>query len=470
MKFFRLDLLTLLISLFILNSCKNQDSVGLGIVTSGHSSSSNLIDTSTVVVNTVPEDSVITSNIAKNPLGYFVDPVFGTTISTIATDLNLPGVESYTPPSGTLIIDSARLILHYADGFYGDSLTSAYTVNVYQLNEKYIGNVTYYNTRKWNYNANTVLGSLTFNARTHDSLKVYNIISGAPDTLVRVGPQIRIPIDPHWVNANLFNLSSTTLSSNAIFKNIVKGFYISVDRSKSSGPGGTLMISSNDTLSVFFHSINGSTIDTSVVNLPIQNMSSQIVHNYPQAIQNELNNQTSGSRNMFYLQGPAGLQAKISFPHLLENFRKSLLAKDSDIVINRGELVITPATGTTIPYSPLPKITMYRLDLALQRAELQDANSTGDPRFIGVTTFGGYYNRSLNEYHFVITGYLQDLMDGKTVDYGTYIAPIDTTNTQSVDIAETPQVAARTVAIGSDKSSPYRIKLNIIYTKVAKPQ
>ncbi|HEY2583220.1 MAG TPA: hypothetical protein VGI43_15515, partial [Mucilaginibacter sp.] len=65
MKFFRLDLLTLLISLFILNSCKNQDSIGLGINPSGQPNGI-LVDTSTIITNTVKEDSVITSGLAKN--------------------------------------------------------------------------------------------------------------------------------------------------------------------------------------------------------------------------------------------------------------------------------------------------------------------------------------------------------------------------------------------------------------------
>ena len=64
MKFFRLDLLTLLISLFILNGCKNRDTVGLGINSSG-APNGTLVDTSTIITNTVLEDSVATSGLAK---------------------------------------------------------------------------------------------------------------------------------------------------------------------------------------------------------------------------------------------------------------------------------------------------------------------------------------------------------------------------------------------------------------------
>jgi len=471
MKYFRLDLLTLLISLFILNSCKNQDTVGLGVNTPGQLSG-NFVDTSTIVVNTVPEDSVVTSGpLPKNPLGYFNDPIFGVTTSNMATDLNLPGGGAYTLPSGTITVDSARLVLQYADGFYGDSITSRYKVNVYTLNEKFNAGTTYYNTKQWNYNQSNLIGSLTFNARTHDSLKIFNIIAGAPDTLVAVPPQVRIPINTSFINQVLFNASSTVLSSNAIFQNLVKGLYVTIDQSKTTGPGGVFMIKPADSLFVYYRSNNGFTIDTAQIELPLTNFATQISHTYTTTIQTELNN-TSTSRNTFYLQGTAGLRAKVSFPHLLANLRASLRnrpgKKDSDIVINRAELVITPSPGTFIPYEPIPKITMYRLDLAHQRTLIEDAS--GDPRSGGVSTFGGFYDPTQREYHFLLTAYLQDLLFGYSVDYGTYIGPIDInslTAPTNVDIAPTPQVASRTVAVGSNKTSPYQIRLNVIYTKVA---
>jgi hypothetical protein len=466
MKFFRLDLLTLLISLFILNSCKNQDTVGLGVNSSGQLSGS-LVDTSTIVVNTVPEDSVLTVGLGKNPLAYFHDPIFGTTESSIATDLNLPFGTTYTLPTGTITIDSARLVLHYVDGFYGDSLNSIYTVNVYQLNEKYVAGTAYYNTKQWNVNSSNLLGSLTFNARSHDSIKIFNIITGKPDTLMKVPPQIRIPINPSFINTNLFNASTTTLSSNSIFAGNVKGLYITLDKTKSTGPGGILMFSPADSIAVYYKANNGTTIDTTVVRLPIVNMASTIKHTRSATIQTEIDNANTGSRNVFYLQGLAGLRTKISFPNLLTNLRGNLLKKDSDIVLNRAELVITPSPGSNTPYSPLPKITMYRFDIAHQHSVLEDASPV-DPRAGGIGVFGGFYSPTKQNYHFIITAYLQDLLLNKTVDYGTYIAPVDTTNKTSVDYLLTPQVAARTIAVGSDKTSAYRIKLNIIYTKIKK--
>ena len=293
---------------------------------------------------------------------------------------------------------------------------------------------------------------------------------------MKVPPQVRIPINKDFINATLFDASATTLGSNTIFQSTLKGLYITLDQNKTKGAGGVFMIKPTDSIVVYYRSVSGATIDTAQVALPITQMTAQISHTFTAAIQTELSNTTTGSRNTFYLQGLGGLRAKVSFPHLLANLRASLrgrpLKPDSDIVIDRAELVVTPSPGTNTPFWAIPKISMYQLDIAHQRLSLQDAGA--DIRSGGAAVFGGYYaldpNTGLHQYHFIITAYLQDLLLGRTVDYGTYIAPVDNVATSSggVDIAVTAQVASRTVAVGTDKNSPFRIRLNIIYTKIGR--
>jgi hypothetical protein len=464
MKFFRLDLLTLLISLFILNSCKNQDTIGLG-VNSQTQVNGIMVDTSTIVVNTVKEDSVVTSGLTKAPLGYFQDPIFGTTESNLAASLSLPGTTGYSLPSGTISIDSTRLVLHYVDGFYGDSVASSYKLNLYQLQEPYNVNTGYYASKVWKVNP-ALLGSITFKARPHDSIKITNIIKGKPDSLIKVPAQIRVPIDNNFIITNFFNASSATLASNSVFQNAIKGLYLTLDKAQSTGAGGTLMLSNADSVNVYCKITNNGIIDTTTIKLPISQVAASIKYNLSPTIKADTANKTT-SANVFYLQGLAGLRTKISFPNLLANLRSSLSTTGEDIVLNRAELVISAAPGSYTQYRPLPKITIYKLDIAHQRVLLQDATPS-DSRSLGVGSFGGFYSSKTNQYHFIITAYLQDLLLKKTSDYGTYIAPVDTLNRSSVDYTATPSIAARTVAVGSDKTSQYRIKLNIIYTKIKK--
>lgn len=463
MKFFRLDLLTLLISLFILNSCKNQDTIGLGVDATNQINGA-LVDTSTIIVNTVKDDSLVTSAITKAPLGYFHDPIFGQTEANLAVSVTLPAGSGYALPSGTITIDSTRLIMNFVDGFYGDSVASNYKVNLYQLKELFNEQSAYFQNKVWQTNPD-LLGSVTFKARTHDSIRINNIITGKPDSIIKVGPQLRIPVNNSFIVSNFFNASSATLASNTVFQNAIKGLYLTLDKGQTTGPGGTLMFSNADTLAIFCKVTNNGVIDTTTIKLPVTKLAASIIHTYSTTINAELANTTT-SGNVIYLQGLAGLRTKIKFPSLLANLRNDLLKRDSDIVLNRAELVITPSPGSAIPYRPLPRLTMYRLDIAHQRISIQDASSN-DPRAIGSTIFG-LYAPKINQYNFIVTAFLQDLLLKRATDYGTYIAPTDTLNKTSVDIVPTPSIGARTVAIGSDKTSGFRIKLNVIYTKIAK--
>jgi len=181
----------------------------------------------------------------------------------------------------------------------------------------------------------------------------------------------------------------------------------------------------------------------------------------------QLNNPAT-SAGTIYLQGLSGLRAKIKFPYLKKLLPANL--SSNDIAINRAELVVTPVAGTGIPYVPTPRITLYKFDIAHQKVTVPDATA-GDPHYLSVNSFGGFYDTYHKSYSFLITGYVEDLIRGKIVDYGTYIAPADTAGVHagsaSIDITNSPFIGGRAV-VGGDKTSPYRMKLNIVYSKVSK--
>ncbi|WP_183567996.1 DUF4270 family protein [Mucilaginibacter sp. SP1R1] len=464
MKFLRLDLLTLLISLFIFNSCKRQDGIGLGIDSSNQINGSLIVD-SNIVINTVAEDSVVTSSLAKTPLGNFDDPELGSTKSSVVLALSLPNNAAYTVPAGTLTIDSVVMVLRYANGFYGDSVATRYIANVYQLNEK-AGSQVYYNTKRWQVNTGTLLGTKTFTPRTHDSVTIVNIRDAKVDTIQKVGPQVRIPFSKKFIYDNLFNANGSQLASTTLFQNFIKGLYVRLDKAQSTDVGGIMQLAVDSShIDVFYKSVSGTTIDTATVSLPFSSHAAEIAYTRSATITAALNNQST-SQNVVYLQGAGGLRAKISFPGL-DKFNSD------SIVLNRAELVITPVANSGIPFAPLPKLTMYQLDLAHARTYIQDA-STADARSAGAAVFGGFYNKTQKEYHFVVTAYIQDLIRKKTIDYGTYIAPVDTTvinTTAGVDIAQTVATAGRSILVGTDNTTPNKvnhIKLNIIYTRIRK--
>jgi hypothetical protein len=292
-------------------------------------------------------------------------------------------------------------------------------------------------------------------------VKITQIVRGKADTIISVRPQLRVPINASFINSILFNAGPAQLSSNLVFKNNVNGLYITLDKNQT-GPGGTFMLSLDSAkIQVYYKTDNGTGIDTASATLPNTLHAAEIKHTYSTAVKTELSN-TQTSRNIFYLQGMAGLRAKVSFPYI-KNIVKSL---GSDVVINRAELVITPSPGTDIPFPPLRRLAIYKYDIAHRRTYMEDSSPT-DPRSLGIAS-GGYYDATTKAYHFLLSAYIQNLVRGITTDNVAYIGAVDPADVSAVNIGVTPQADGRTIAVGSDKTSPYRIKLNIIYTKISK--
>ncbi len=465
MKFVKTDLLTLLISLFILSSCKKPDAVGLAIdpaqVING-----TLIDTVSINTTTLKDDSVVTTNLTNSSsqaisiLAYYKDPVFGTTEANMALSLGTPGGAAFTKPVGTVTIDSAIVVLRYAHGFYGDTSSTNYKINVYQLAEQPL-NQLYYNNKVWSFNP-AVIGTRTFHALPNDSLHVITIVTGAKDTLLKIPPQIRVPLSTSFVSSAIFNADSLKLIGTEAFKRYFKGLYFSMDKAGTTGgPGGNFYIlPDSSSVNVYYKNVSGTTIDTVMASFPFSGtFASQIKHDYtgtviPAALSN------TKSSGTVYIQGLAGLRTKISFPYLATNVKQLL----GNAALNRAELIVTPVAGTQIyPFLPAPKLTMYRYNIAKQRILIPDANA-GDRRYLSPLIFGGYYDPTKNEYHFVITGYIQDLISGNAIDYGTFLAASDYYNTTSIEYSTGSVRSAGRLVAGGDKTSSYRMKLNIIYT------
>ncbi|MES2267863.1 MAG: DUF4270 family protein [Bacteroidota bacterium] len=452
MKFYKLGLLTLLISLFILSACKTQDGIGLDPT---NEIKGTLLTNNDVVATTAYEDSIITNNInTRSPLAYFEDPDFGLTEVNAAAVVSLPASAAYTPPTGVITVDSAVLILPYAtNGFYGDSTGSVFKIDVRQLSERILPTKSYYNTKHFSTNS-TILGTQTFKPRYNDSIRITSMAVGRPDTLMKVRPQVRVKLDPEAMYFAFFGAPASSLANNAVFQNTFKG--LSLTLGKTAGAGGNVFFRLDSArVQYYYRRNNAGVIDTSNVALPFATTVTEIKHTYTENIKAAIAG--TSTDNLVYLQGLAGLRAKISFPDVKNIFS----AQNNQVVINRAELVVTVKPTSGIPYAPAKRLTLYKYDIAHQRVALQDASQT-DPR---ASVFGGNYDATKGEYHFIVTAFLQDLITGKTVDYGTYLAPVDPTVTTGIDITPAANFAERSI-VGGKNATPYNIKLNIIYTKL----
>ncbi|MHB1178290.1 MAG: DUF4270 family protein, partial [Daejeonella sp.] len=341
MKLYKLDLLTLLISLFILGGCQNTDSIGLEVDPST-GINGNFTDTVTVRSTTVREDTIPTNTLSQYPLGYFADPIFGKTTANIALTLNL--TTNNTTFGTSPALDSAVLVLHYGDEFYGDS-ASKFQIDVHQLTNQLVRNRVYYNTESSNFNS-SVIGSQLITVRRRDSVKVNQIVTAKPDVIKTKAPQIRIPISAAFINSNFLNASATNFSSNELFVKFIKGLYLKINQTQSTGPGGVAFLNLADSsrLDIYYKSKNGTATDTTVTSFPILSRAEPVVaqfsHDYTgTSVQTQLNN-PSTQYDFTYVQGLGGVRTKVGFPYVEK------LKDLGNITINKAELIVTVVGGT----------------------------------------------------------------------------------------------------------------------------
>jgi hypothetical protein len=461
MKIKKVSLLTLLISFFVFYSCKKATTIGLDLDANAALNSQIAYD-STVLTQLVREDSIITNFQTLNPLGFFNDPVFGTTEANIAAALTLPGGAT-TKFDASAVLDSAVLVLPFA-GFYGDSVNTKYTIDVQELNESLYeigGTPFYYNTKQWKYNP-SIVGSDTLTAAgIQTSPVIADILVGKKDTLKKVIPQLRITLNHTYITNLLLKADSATLSSNSRFTNYFKGLYISLNKAASTNNGGIFLFNTATAnaarVDVFYKETKANKTDTLLKSFALAGnqglVASHIKWNYNNTtIANQIGKPITEQYEQLYMKGFSGTKVKLSFPNI-----KNLQLLGTKILVNRAQLIIKVIKNTETPYAPLPVLKMYKLDIANRPQLLPDENPN-DPRNIGAGYISGLFNNNTNEYVLNVTGYVQDLLNNKP-DYGAYITTINYAADQQRNNAATIK---RTI-IGGGLGN-YKMKLKVYYT------
>lgn len=467
MKFIKLDLLTLLISLFLFASCEKTATIGLEVDPTS-AVQGDLVDTLTVSSRTVLDENASTIGLARYPLGYLNDPIFGKTDAGLALAVNVPS-EAYS--FGTqAVIDSAVLSLSFGTEFYGDS-TATYNFEVRQLAANLHDATSYLNNINYT-TGSALLGNKTGKVYPTTPFKVMDVVPGKADTLKSVPAQIRIKLDNSFIQNNIVNLPEASLKTNARFASAFKGLFVQVNKTGTTGIGGVMFMDfagTKSNLTLYYKKQNATTttnIDTVAVDFPINSdsgpVASSVKHDYAGTpIAAQLSNPTQ-QYAVTYLQPLIGIRNKIAFPYL-----DKFVANAGKIVVNKAELIIDLSTGSnTGLFNPAARLSLYRYDIAEKRQNVPDINTGFDLRALDQNAFGGFYDPIKKQYIFTITSYIQDLMSGKLKDYGTFIAP-----TPAKELLITPSLssASRSV-IGSFKKNPIAgdnvIKLNIYYTKI----
>lgn len=474
MKFKTQDLLTLLIGLFLFASCKNDSTIGLDL-DPNTALQGKLLDTLTIQTQLIKEEAVQTGALARYPLGYMNDPLFGTTDASLAISVNTPSdnFDFGTDP----VLDSAILVLPYSSQFYGDTTTSIYSIDVRQLKDD-ISKAPSFLSNKTYPEESFLIGNKIGKIYPNTGFKVVDIVDKQSDTLKSVAPQIRVKLDKSFIASNL--IGQTKNLTVAQFLTYFKGLKVSVNKTSSSGNLGVMyfnLSSDQSAVELYYKRKNATdaalidTVKTAFsISTDLSPNAASVTHNYSGTpIETQLNNPTV-QHSVTYLQGLAGLRNKISFPYL-----KTLKDKIGKVVINKAELVIDISSGTNVaPYKAPYRLGLYRFDIASQRQDIPDRGifqSRFQSPILGDVAFGGFFDSIKNHYVFVLTSYIQDIIDGKDEDFGTFLT---TTPSTEFNYLSPSFTTAERGAIGSGAKNASgalinpsnRIKLNIYYTKI----
>lgn len=480
MRYHSKDLLTLLISLFVLGGCKNPSGIGLD-VQPGDEIAFDVIDSLTLHAVTLQDDSARSGAFNQTTFGLLDDPVIGKTSVDLALAIGKPAVIPRIRDDAE--IDSVVLVLPYGSDFFGDSTSSSFTLQVRQLDEVFVEGA--HSNKQWSVKG-TVLGTRTLQRFAYkDSLTIYKHIE-EKDSLIRVEPQLRLALSTDFFK-DLLNESvdSASISTAAGFNNHVKGLYLNVDESTSSGIGSLATfkgVGEVTGIELVYRQPNGkdgddAAIDTVRTFLPTTvagtggslGLASSITRVYTPAVQEQLEN-PEGDFETIYLQAPAGLRARLSLPHI-DSLKKEGLA------INKAELVLyvdQEASGDNFGYYA-PRLTLYREDIAGQRQPLPDGDTrsdgqrfSGDPRSLWYRyggfwqAFGGEYQQEEQRYIFQITSFVQDLLLDRLKSNAFFIAPASVSD-ERIPYHSVLNTGSRAVIAGGQHPT-YKMKLNIYYT------
>jgi len=335
------------------------------------------------------EDTLNTTNLVSNYLGFLKDDIFGTTTTGLYTQF-LPSSNSVNFGSNPQL-DSVVLTLKYSGGFYGDTL-NPFTIKVYELTEKIEDSKTYHQTDEISYKTQN-LTFTDFNLYPKPTTKV------PADSLLTSHIRIRLT-DKFGKN---FLDNPKMMNSSDVFKNFFKGLYISAEPLLNKGSlvnfdlnsaiSGIQLYYKQDTVARRFTLV---TNNQNIVRF------SHYKHDYTLGENNfkqqVLNNETDLGKNILYVQSMGGIKTKITFPYI-----KAF--KDKRMVINKAELVISIFDTDLTLFPPPARLFLTGINSSGVNVRIPDEDI-----FASAAYFGGTYDAAKKEYRFRVTRYIQDII------------------------------------------------------------
>jgi hypothetical protein len=389
--------LVALLTIGLITACnKKADQVGLGLQPATQELSVVFDNSSGLVAYSIREDSVRTdaNAIKTGMVGSMLDPVFGRTNAQIYSQLRL-SENGHNFGEGAQL-DSLVLSLAYSS-FYGDTMTQQ-TVRVFELSEDMDPDSTYYsNMSVADYG--TEIAAYTFTPRPGDTLYIDSIAQQ---------PQLRIPLSSDFAQ-KLIDADDAVYDDNESWLEFMKGLRITAD--PVSGDGGIMlfdMLESATVMTIYYRSANNE--DT----LSFEFLSNSNCARFTAFDHNDyleasaglkaqiIDGDTSGGREVFYLQAMGGVKAQLRLPDIEEYFADSISINEAKLIFN--------IYNDGADLAPPPQLGLAMVDEDGDYLPVADANEV-------TSYYRGYLSENEDSYFFRISQHVQQVLTGATPNY-----------------------------------------------------
>jgi len=373
--------------LLVSQSCnKEPSSIGLNLRDRDDLLGATFTDTTTLIAYSVLEDSLSTTNLVSNYLGYLKDNVFGAVTAGIYTQF-IPS-ENNVDLDGA-VLDSIVLTLRYTGGFYGDTL-NPFAIKVYRLRDEI--------SSTERYNQKSSIEHYGINLTYESDFRLYPTPTSRARLDTMLEPHVRIRLSDDLGNEFLEKYSQMATANS--FKEFFKGLYICAEQ--YSGNGSLVNFTLTSALSgiqLYYKRGDGTPRRFSfIIRSPDAVRFNTYHHDHELGALNFVNQvvhkDTMLGKETLYVQAMGGVKTKITFPNL-----KAL--KDKRMVINKAELIITNIGEDLHLYPPPTRLTIYGVNAAGTNVFIRDD---------GTSYFGGNYDATKKEYRFRITRHVQDII------------------------------------------------------------
>lgn len=455
-------------ALTLLNSCKENTVIRTDIVPAVDNITVFGTDTLTLFTKTVKDDSVITNGYSSG-LNVFMgagnissDPYFGKTAAGFYFQVR-PPQDNYSFDKSKFQIDSAVLILPYSGFSFGDTTNSAgsQTFKAYRLTEPIYFDTIYY--------AHSPAKTVDPNPIASANISIPSLVRSIRDS-TRVGsikraPHVRMRLNDALMNEMIDKTGGSDYTNTAAFLSYFKGIYVTADAGGNTIPyfwlnGGDIF--SKAGILMYYHTKNvgGTITDTLTASYPFDPGATQtktgffnrIIRDYSGSPVQSLYSSTSVTDGTIAVQNLPGAAIDLRIPNV-KNLPRC--------IVNKAELIITqiPSPLDAI-YAPPDRLYPEVIDEFGKRGRIADRfpiTSTTPLIFIdGYLRAANVGGKVVKQY---VINFPRELQN----------AIVDQKKELRLRINGTQSFigAFRLTAAGSTFSQPeYRIKLNVVYTKL----